>query len=117
MARAKVVPFVASESALDEEARTAAQLVRRIRVGDTDAETEMVQRYSRGLTGLLARRVLDVERAHDLLQETFCVAIMKLRDTDILQPERLAGYLRGIAIKIAMSDSRRRKKETSLLSA
>jgi RNA polymerase sigma-70 factor (ECF subfamily) len=71
----------------------------------------MVERYSRGLGYLLARRIGDDERARDLLQETFCIAIKKLRETELEQPERLAGYLRGIAVRVALNAGRRRKRE------
>jgi RNA polymerase sigma-70 factor (ECF subfamily) len=71
----------------------------------------MVERYSRGLGCLLARRIGDAERARDLLQETFCIAIEKLRETELEQPERLAGYLRGIAVRVALNAGRRRKRE------
>jgi len=71
----------------------------------------MVERYSRGLRFLLARRIGDDERARDLLQETFCIAIEKLRNTDLDNPERLAGYLRGIAIRVALNAGRQRNRE------
>ena len=71
----------------------------------------MVERYSRGLRYLLAGRIGDDEHARDLLQETFCIAIEKLRKTELEKPERLAGYLRGIAIRVAMNAGRRRRRE------
>jgi RNA polymerase sigma-70 factor (ECF subfamily) len=71
----------------------------------------MVERYSRGLGYLLTRQIGDDERARDLLQETFCIAIEKLRKTELEQPERLAGYLRGIAVRVALNAGRRRKRE------
>ena len=71
----------------------------------------MVDRYSRGLRYLLVRRIGDDERARDLLQETFCIAIEKLRNKPLDSPERLAGYLRGIAIRVALNAGRRRSRE------
>jgi RNA polymerase sigma-70 factor (ECF subfamily) len=71
----------------------------------------MVERYSRGLRYLLTRRIGDSERARDLLQETFCIAIEKLRHSALDNPERLAGYLRGIAIRVALNAHRQRKRE------
>ena len=89
----------------------AARITRGIRDGDTRAETEMVERYSKGLRYLLARRIGDDERARDLLQETLCIAIEKLRSIELDSPERLAGYLRGIAIRVAQNAARRRNRE------
>ena len=115
MAKATLIPLHKQDSALEEERRTAARIVRGIRDGDSATETAMVERYSKGLRYLLMRRIGDEERARDLLQDTFCIAIAKLRETEIENPERLAGYLRGIAIRVAMNDGRRRNREPYLM--
>lgn len=111
MSDAKVIALHSHSSQLVEEASTAKRLVCSIRHGDADAENELVERYSRGLKFLLTRRIGDDERARDLLQETFCIAIEKLRGTDLDNPERLAGYLRGIAVRVAFNAGRRRQRE------
>jgi RNA polymerase sigma-70 factor (ECF subfamily) len=111
---ASVIPLRAPDPALEEEARTAARIVRGFRGTAEErarCESEMVERYSRGLGYLLARQIGDNERARDLLQETFCIAIEKLRENELEQPERLAGYLRGIAVRVALNAGRRRKRE------
>jgi RNA polymerase sigma factor (sigma-70 family) len=100
----------ATDAALAEEARVARRLVQEIRDGDRAAEARMVERYSKGLGYLLSRRVGE-ERAKDLLQETFCIAIEKLRQTDLDDPARLAGYLRGIAVRVALHANRQIKRE------
>ncbi|MBT8102513.1 MAG: sigma-70 family RNA polymerase sigma factor [Gammaproteobacteria bacterium] len=115
MAAAEVMPLNQPDPALQEEARIAADIVQGIRHGADSAETMLVKRYSRGLQYFLMRRVNDQERARDLLQETLCIAIVKLRKTDLDKPERLAGYLRGIAIRVAMNAGRRRKREPYLM--
>jgi RNA polymerase sigma-70 factor (ECF subfamily) len=112
---ARVVPLHKEDSALEEERRTAARIVRGFRDGDSDAESAMVERYSAGLRYLLMRRTGDDERARDLVQDTFYIAIAKLRETELDNPERLAGYLRGIAIRVAMNDGRRRNREPYLM--
>jgi len=106
-----VIPLRSRDPLLEEEARTAARIAQGIRDGDAGAETEMVKRYSKGLRYLLARRIGDDERARDLLQETFCIAIEKLREIKLDNPERLAGYLRGIAVRVALNAGRRRNRE------
>jgi RNA polymerase sigma-70 factor (ECF subfamily) len=111
MSDSDVVPLREGDAALAEEARTATRLVRAIRTGDAAAEGQMIARYSRGLGFLLARKCHDAERARDLLQDTFCIALEKLRTTDLDNPERLAGYLRGIAVRVALNAGRRRKRE------
>lgn len=104
----------APDRALEEEAHTAARIVRGFRGTAEErvrCESEMVARYSRGLGYLLVRRIGDDERARDLLQETFCIAIEKLRKEELTKPERLAGYLRGIAVRVAWNAGRCRKRE------
>ncbi len=114
MPGARVIPLHKGDPSLEEEARAAARIVQGIHdAGDDRAafETEMVERYSRGLRYLLARRIGDDERARDLLQDTFIIALEKLRAIKLNNPERLAGYLRGIAIRVALNAGRRRKRE------
>ncbi len=109
------MPLRERDPALEEEARIAARLVRGFRAGAEECarcETEMIERYSRGLRCLLARRTGDDERARDLLQETLCIAIEKLRTTPLEKPERLAGYLRGIAVRVAANAGRRGRRES-----
>ena len=111
MQSARVIPLRSRDPLLDEERRTAARIVQGIRDGDSAAESAMVERYSRGLGYLLARRIGDDERARDLLQETFYIAIKKLREIKLENPARLAGYLRGIAIRVALNAGRRRSRD------
>jgi RNA polymerase sigma-70 factor (ECF subfamily) len=109
--QANVVDISEADDALAEEKRIAAGIVAGIRNGDSDAESSLVTRYGQGMQYLLSRKVGDAERARDLVQETFCIAIEKLRKTPLEQPERLAGYLRGIAVRVAMNDGRRKQRE------
>lgn len=102
---------------MQEEAQIAAAIVQGIRDGDSGAESRLFERYSNGLRYLLLRRVHDDERAQDLLQDTFYIAISKLREIDLENPERLAGYLRGIAIRVALNAGRRRQREPYAMEA
>jgi RNA polymerase sigma-70 factor (ECF subfamily) len=111
LASARVIPLHKQDPALQEEAQIAAAIVQGIRDGDTGAETRLLERYSNGLRFLLLRRTRDDERARDLLQDTFLIAITKLRETDLEEPARLAGYLRGIAIRVALNAGRRQRRE------
>jgi RNA polymerase sigma-70 factor (ECF subfamily) len=91
----------------EQEARIAADLVARIGQGARDAEDAMVRRYGAGLLYLLKWRTRDAELAHDLRQDTFCVALEKLRAAPIEEPERLAAYLRGVAINLWIAHQRK----------
>jgi len=93
----------------------AAALVERIGNGDRNAEGELVERYSRGLLLLLTSKTHDKELAKDLRQDTFCVAIEKLRSNGLDEPGQLSAYLSGIARNLAIGDVRKkiRRKTTS----
>ena len=81
----------------NEEAQIAAALVRRIAAGDLEAETQLVERYSRGLSFFLRRTTQDPALADDLHQDTFRVVLERVRSKGLAQPERLAGFLRRTA--------------------
>jgi RNA polymerase sigma-70 factor (ECF subfamily) len=95
------------------EAQISAELVRRIGQGDRRAEEELVRRYQRGLTYLLKRRTRDPQLALDLAQETFRIAIEKLRKSPIDQVERVVGYLRGTALNLMSADIRKNMRRAT----
>jgi RNA polymerase sigma-70 factor (ECF subfamily) len=90
-----------------EEPLIAAELCARIRQGSREAEGEMVRRYGAGLLYLLKRRTRDAELALDLRQDTFRVAIEKLRGATLDDPARLAAYLRGVALNLWIAHQRK----------
>ena len=89
------------------EQQAAASLVTRVAAGDRQAEAEIVERYSRGLRFLLRRKARDADLAEDFLQETWAIALVKIREGGLEDPGRLAGYLCGIASNLAHSEQRR----------
>jgi len=111
MTASSVVHLHEKDDALAEERLRAREIVAAIRDGNREAETALVKRYMKGMTVLVARRIGDDERARDIVQEVFYIAIRKLRDTDLQQPERLAGYLRGIAVRTVQNAVRKRQRE------
>jgi len=106
-AGAGVPRVVAGTLDTELEPKIAADLVVRIGRGERDAEEALVRRYGEGLLYLLKRRTRDPELALDLRQDTFRVAIEKLRAAPIEQPERLAAYLRGVALNLLIAQQRK----------
>ena len=94
----------------ESERKIAAELVRRIRDADSRAEEELVARFSRGLHFHLRRLSGDPAVADDLHQETFRIALQRLRGEGIGEPERLAGFLLGIGRNLFLSGYRRRAR-------
>jgi RNA polymerase sigma-70 factor (ECF subfamily) len=98
---------VAEGSEAEQEVQIAADLVARIRGGARDAEDALIRRYGPGLLYLLKRRTRDPELALDLRQDTFRIAIEKLRNASLEEPERLAAYLRGVALNLWLGQRRK----------
>jgi RNA polymerase sigma-70 factor, ECF subfamily len=72
-------------------------LVSRIRSGDQQAESEMVECYDRVVKSIIRRGVANTSEASDLYQETFCIVIEKIRKGAIREAERLSGFVCSVA--------------------
>lgn len=88
----------------------AAELVRRIRQGDRDAEGDFVDRYRRGVTVIVARVVRGRAPVDDLCQDVLSTAIQKVRAGAVREPERLSGFVAGLARTVSIDYL---KKESS----
>jgi RNA polymerase sigma-70 factor (ECF subfamily) len=95
-------------------AGSAADLVSRIMTGDGQAEAELVERYSRGVTFVISRETGGASAADDLYQETFRIALEKIRRGDLREPEKLSGFVLGIARNLVIGYFRRAARQESL---
>jgi RNA polymerase sigma-70 factor (ECF subfamily) len=77
-------------------------LVSRIIAGDPLAEEEMVLRYRDGVFQIIYQVVHNQAVTEDLCQETLMKALEKIRHGDVREPERLSGFICGIAKFIAI---------------
>jgi RNA polymerase sigma factor (sigma-70 family) len=96
------------------EREAAAQLVARIKAGDRAAESSMVERYGRGLHRVLRRRLASESLAADLAQDTFCIAIERLRRGTIDQPEQLASFLYSTARNLLIAHQRKEWRRATI---
>ncbi|MCP4654160.1 MAG: CHAT domain-containing protein [bacterium] len=85
-------------------------LVRRIRAGDSEAEREMVERYSRGVTFLLLELTGRPDRADDLHQETFRLVLEKVRAGELREPDKLPAFIRQLAHNLFIAEYRHQVK-------
>ena len=92
------------------EGQIAADLVRRVAAGDGTAETELYERYHRGLLYLLRRLTGGPEQAEDLRQEAFRIVFERLRGRGLDEPEGLLGFLRGTARNLALAERRKARR-------
>jgi len=75
----------------------AGDLVRRIEAGDPAAEAELVVKYQRGIRTMVTRASRDRSSVDDLCQDVMRVAIEKIRAGAVREPERLSGFIAGLA--------------------
>jgi RNA polymerase sigma-70 factor (ECF subfamily) len=85
-------------------------LVEGIRRGDGAAEAALVERYQRGLLYKLRRMTGNPAAADDLLQETFRIVLARLRERELEEPEKLAGFLLRTARNLFIADYRKRSR-------
>jgi len=84
-----------------------AELVERIRLGDTAAEAELVVHYSRPIEFVLRRHLRDTSLAADLRQEALIIALERLRADGLDDPAKLPGFLHNTAVNLARGEARR----------
>ncbi|HWP44344.1 MAG TPA: sigma-70 family RNA polymerase sigma factor [Blastocatellia bacterium] len=87
--------------------------LRRIIAGDASAEDELVRRYKDGIAIIIQRIVHDRSVAEDLSQETFRIALEKIRYGGVREPERLSGFICGVARNLAIDSIRKTRRLTS----
>ena len=107
MTIAAAIPKAEEEPAEAERARA---LVRRIAEGEATAEAELVATFSRGLLFFLKRQGLLPEQADDLHQETFRIALERLRGRGLDDPAALGAFLRGVALQLLRADWRKNQR-------
>jgi RNA polymerase sigma-70 factor, ECF subfamily len=89
-------------------------LVSRIRAGDRQEEAELIERYSRGVMVIIRREVHDAAVAEDIHQETFRIGLEKIRQGDVREPERLSGFICGVARNLVIDYFRRAARQESM---
>lgn len=104
----------AGASSASSDKQGSAGLARRIVAGEEQAEAELVERYSRGVTFILRREMSDAGAADDLYQETFRIALEKIRRGELREPEKLSGFMCSIARNLVIDYFRRAARRESM---
>jgi RNA polymerase sigma-70 factor (ECF subfamily) len=92
----------------------AAELVGRIQRGDREAEADFVRRYQRGVAVIVARACRDRRPVEDLCQEVLSTALEKIRAGAVRGPERLSGFVAGLARMIVLDHFRKEGTRSAL---
>lgn len=95
---------------MESQAEIAKQLATRIEEGDRVAESELVERYTTGIQLILLKRTGDRQLALDLCQDTFVIALQKLRGGQLLKPESLVAFLRQTAVNLSIEHFRKERR-------
>ncbi len=105
----RVGHVVISSSILDTEAHGWADLaivVRRAQRGDREAFGELVQQFQPTVYAIALRRLGNPSDALELTQEVFLHVLERLEQ--LREPERFAGWLRQVAVRMAINRATRR---------
>lgn len=95
---------------MESPAITAKNIAIRIHKGDATAETELVERYSAGIKLILLKRTGNSQLSKDLCQDTFIIALQKLRAGKVRKPEALVAFLRQTAVNLSIEHYRKEKR-------
>lgn len=85
------------------------ELVRLAQVGDRDALGELVTRLERTVYAIVFRRLRNASEAAEVTQDVFVQVVRKLGQ--LREAERFPGWLKRIAIRMAINRAVRRPKE------
>jgi RNA polymerase sigma-70 factor (ECF subfamily) len=99
--------LVQNETAIDPGEGRPATLVQSIVAGDPGAEERLIALYGRAVAVLLNRHTNGRPEAEDLFQDTFRIALLKLRRGELREAEKLPGFLAGIARSLAIEHYRK----------
>jgi len=88
-----------------------AEIVKRVQVGDTSAESEFVKRYSRSLLLMLKKRTNgDESVAEECTQEALLITLAKMRAGEIRKPEHISAFLRQTGIYVTVNYYRKQNR-------
>ena len=96
----------------DEEWGDLALLVRRAQAGDREAFGLLVEQFQRTVHSICLRRLGNPSEALELTQEVF-LHVMRRID-QLREPKRFAGWLRQVAIRMAINRATRRNAPPSV---
>ncbi len=95
------------DSAVRDEAWTdLAILVRQAQAGDREAFGELVEQFQRTVHAICLRRLGNTSEALEMTQEVFLHVLRRL--DQLREPERFAGWLRQVAVRMAINRATRR---------
>jgi RNA polymerase sigma-70 factor (ECF subfamily) len=96
----------------DDDYRELAGLVRRAQAGDREAFGRLVEQFQRTVQTICLRRLGNPSEAVELTQEVFLHVMRRIGQ--LREPERFAGWLRQVTIRMAINRATRRTAPPSV---
>jgi RNA polymerase sigma-70 factor (ECF subfamily) len=96
----------------DESWTEVAILVRRAQAGDREAFGTLVEQFQRTVHAICLRRLGNPSEALEMTQEVFLHVLRRL--DQLREPERFAGWLRQVAVRMAINRATRRTSPPSV---
>ena len=90
-------------------------LIERVRSGDTEAFSGLVDRYQGPLIGFLSNMIRDEEAARDLAQETFVKAYTSIGSFETRNQATFSTWLFAIAKNACLDVMRNRKRRSEII--
>lgn len=92
------------------DTKDSTELVKKVMTGDRFAETDLINKYGRGVLFVLRRESRDPDVINDLYQDTFRIAIHKIRKGDLRDPKKLGAFLSSTARFVAIDYFRKEQR-------
>lgn len=87
------------------------QLVNEIVKGNRRAESQLVAKYYRPLLFILRQQTKDLDLADDLCQDSFCIALKKIRNQELKNPNGISAFIRSIGINTLIEFKRKKTRQ------
>jgi RNA polymerase sigma-70 factor (ECF subfamily) len=85
-------------------------LVQRIRAGETAAERDLVERFSRGIRAILQTVARERAVAEDLHQEALRILLQRVRSGEVRDPSQLPAFVASLARNLATRHYQRARR-------
>jgi RNA polymerase sigma-70 factor, ECF subfamily len=92
----------------------ASELLSRIRAGESEAEAELFTRYYPRVLAAARRASRSHDVAEDAAQETFRIALLRLRGRGLDREESLGAFLSAIAIRLITAHYRKMARQRTM---
>ena len=106
-----------SEKVSDADSVDPYTLTANILKGSPQAETQFVRQFTPGLLVMLRARCDDDGMVEDLCHETLIVVLKRLRTRPLDDPERIAGYVVGVAKRLLLGEVRKAIRQNTQIDA